>query len=719
MPTELDTPTPDKIEFLKHHKPPLQVGEYEITVTQEINGQPNPIITQTSQPFSEKFTTTKTFYVTGERFQLKPTDIHAVFPPAGSLGEHANALPHIILNRSTLPWERNAEPSKDTSKDNLPWLALLLFDEAEKPTQNILTLNELKNNSNNTRKFPLIKLETGQHDEDKVTVIDVNKKTLTQLLPTKDDLIYLSHVRQELSFRLALPWDANFFNDLEKHNIPTTINQALARENILFSQNTIISSKNKDNKEENKSWLITDNGNNKVYKFLHNSDNNKLEIYQIINELAVIISNRLPKKGGISTVHLVSLEGRYTSSGFDYQKADKDDDLIDKDDDLIRLVSLKSWSFACIDHKQSFKGLLNHLNREPSTLRLPKNDNPDAENYLAMGYVPLPHSLRQGDKTISWYHSPLIPGENTTPLTHPIRTADELLRYNPANGLFDISYAAAWELGRLLALQSKDFSIKLYHWKRSHAQRCCQEKQQHDCSHLPRQKQAAAISDTVNIPDAIASWLNNLSLLKGVPFNYLVPDETMLPPESIRFFWVDSLWIESLLDGAFSIGRITQSDCERDRSHVQNPSANPYKKVTGFLLRSAVVAGWPGLLVEGYDDITANNTLKLLRMERLSANVLICLFDGEVKAVDIHQKPETLHFGLDSDDGNTTFYKQLRDSTGKKNGKKIDSLPWSDKDKRVLNITQLAHTIQQNSTSAKFALEMIESVERVRFTITS
>jgi hypothetical protein len=40
--------------------------------------------------------------------------------------------------------------------------------------------------------------------------------------------------------------------------------------------------------------------------------------------------------------------------------------------------------------------------------------------------------------------------------------------------------------------------------------------------------------------------------------------------------------------------------------------------------------------------------IELLRMERLSANVLICLFKGEIKTVDIHQKPETLHFGLDS-----------------------------------------------------------------------
>ena len=32
--------------------------------------------------------------------------------------------------------------------------------------------------------------------------------------------------------------------------------------------------------------------------------------------------------------------------------------------DLIRLVSLKSWRFACVTAKQSFKGLLTHLNHQ-------------------------------------------------------------------------------------------------------------------------------------------------------------------------------------------------------------------------------------------------------------------------------------------------------------------------------------------------------------------
>jgi hypothetical protein len=39
--------------------------------------------------------------------------------------------------------------------------------------------------------------------------------------------------------------------------------------------------------------------------------------------------------------------------------------------------------------------------------------------------------------------------------------------------------------------------------------------------------------------------------------------------------------------------------------------------------------------------------LPLLRMTRLSANVLICLFEGIVQTVDLHLKPDTLHCGVD------------------------------------------------------------------------
>jgi len=135
-------------------------------------------------------------------------------------------------------------------------------------------------------------------------------------------------------------------------------------------------------------------------------------------------------------------------------------------------------------------------------------------------------------------------------LSLPVPAADALVRYNPALGLFDISYAAAWELGRLLALQSKQFSTNLYLWKRTHAQQLRQAEQQLLYASLPVQGQSVDASEQFT---AISIWFARMGLLQGVPFNYLVPDEQMLPKESIRFFWVDSVWVDCLLDGALAL----------------------------------------------------------------------------------------------------------------------------------------------------------------------
>ena len=64
--------------------------------------------------------------------------------------------------------------------------------------------------------------------------------------------------------------------------------------------------------------------------------------------------------------------------------------------------------------------------------------------------------------------------------------------------------------------------------------------------------------------------------------------------------------------------------------------------------------------MDGYSDGEANNPLALLRMDRRSKNVLLCLFEGLIQAVDIHLKPETLHFGVTPNDNDTGYIKELK-----------------------------------------------------------
>jgi hypothetical protein len=144
-----------------------------------------------------------------------------------------------------------------------------------------------------------------------------------------------------------------------------------------------------------------------------------------------------------------------------------------------------------VDEKQRFSRMVMNLDPyagtgstpDQATLHLPPVNDPRADDYLAMGYVPLPHGLREGSKTVSWYHGPLLPWDNADSVDLPAGAADKLVRFSSATGLFDVSYAAAWELGRLLTLQSKQVSTSLYQWKRTRARQLHQAEQR--VLHLP------------------------------------------------------------------------------------------------------------------------------------------------------------------------------------------------------------------------------------------
>ena len=199
-------------------------------------------------------------------------------------------------------------------------------------------------------------------------------------------------------------------------------------------------------------------------------------------------------------------------------------------------------------------------------------------------------------------------------------------------------------------------------------------------------------------------WLGNLKLLHQVPFRYLVPDERLLPTESIRFFYLDMNWVNAMADGAYSIGRYaggldrptlynqvegalhaglsagTHAASRQTRNRIfktvgvaDNPA--PFDVVTGFLLRSQVVRGWPAMQAAAYDKANYpdsgnwdGSSLPMLRFERLSDEVLIGIFEGELYRLDLHEPSEGLHFGFDTDpDSNDALQKTLRDpATGEK-----------------------------------------------------
>ena len=253
--------TEEKIQFIAYSEPALDVGEYKINAKQTIQG--------------DTFSIEGEYAVFGERFTLAPDTIHGLFPADGSMGMFSETIPHIALKKETFLWERS--PFIDDAGDGFPWLVLLLFDEAEFESGDVLpakqiTVDDLLKKEY-LAKFPDLKRELGQEGKDKINVIDIKRKLLEVVIPNEEELKLLAHTR------------------------------------------------NRESLEGNVSLLM---------------------------------ANRFPKRGSNTTMHLVSVEKRYTKGinfNFNNNKNNNKDNNKNNNkanpDDYIRLVSLKSWSFSC------------------------------------------------------------------------------------------------------------------------------------------------------------------------------------------------------------------------------------------------------------------------------------------------------------------------------------------------------------------------------------
>lgn len=177
-------------------------------------------------------------------------------------------------------------------------------------------------------------------------------------------------------------------------------------------------------------------------------------------------------------------------------------------------------------------------------------------------------------------------------------------------------------------------------------------------------------------PEEIAEWFAGLKLLQGVPLSYLVGDEMQLPPESIRFFHVDEGWTQQMIYGALSIGAHSAGEREIDRwfsepfeglgrrtvrqprkSCIHREQMRFYREserntesgaLTGFLLRSRLVGLWRGL--ESSAVGRDGSKLDILRMEQLSGEIMICIYDGVIDRLQVKEPKEGLRFGSHEND---------------------------------------------------------------------
>lgn len=164
---------------------------------------------------------------------------------------------------------------------------------------------------------------------------------------------------------------------------------------------------------------------------------------------STVIANRfVPSfegRGVKSTVHLISVDGYLNGN-------------IPDDCDRVRFISIYHWSvYSEKTQDQSFVALMNGIGRNSRAVK---------DQSLK------PHYLRTGEKTYSLYHSPLVPyhAERYDNLGGEERyTADGRLIYDAQNGILDISYSAAFNLGRMISLSRRTEAEKIVAWRKEQA----------------------------------------------------------------------------------------------------------------------------------------------------------------------------------------------------------------------------------------------------------
>jgi hypothetical protein len=246
------------------------------------------------------------------------------------------------------------------------------------------------------------------------------------------------------------------------------------------------------------------------------------ETVQQQEQYGLVLGNRLPETltaappepqtapaVGANVALLVSLENMQEALRGHSESSYYATKVSNQPNGFVRLIVLYQWSFTSWeDTTFEFEHILKGLNgRDPNApnngpkvpnplLRLPNppsyptgtDDQKVVQDMLELGYTPMNHLTRVPDieqgvtkkiQTVSWYRGPLIPfkseakitflsGSDDAPASQEalIYSADQLLRFDPKIGMYDTSYAAAWQLGQLVSLRDKNFSVTLYRWKK-------------------------------------------------------------------------------------------------------------------------------------------------------------------------------------------------------------------------------------------------------------
>ena len=396
--------------FLHSHvAPAVPAGAYKIEVTQDV--QVSGATKETLESHLE---------VTAPRYVLPHDQILSTFPPNEASGEFSSRLPHVVIRRRTLPWERDAEPTMSESGP-FPWVALVVVADGEAQFKPAVPIADCVTSG--------VTLD-GRNDAVVGDCLTVTSAVVKATFPAADELPLLTHVREvDLSdTELALGDDDGWLAVVVANRLPqpgTHYRACL----ISVERQTLNLSHSAFYQDEP-------------------------EASALAGEAAV---------GARAAAAVAPPGAAFVPPAMQTYPV------------------LATWTFTCTgagDFQSIAQGLdVGVLGALPPPAPMtgskpaepPRRATPP--EVLSNGLIGLDHISREGEPGRKWYRGPLIPSagtrdqqlsDGTLPLMH---TSDQARRIGP-DGRENLSLATAFEIGRLLALGEPRIVAELLLWRR-------------------------------------------------------------------------------------------------------------------------------------------------------------------------------------------------------------------------------------------------------------
>ncbi len=408
--------------------PPLTDGSYRVTVASQV--------TKTGL-LDEQLDRQRYFNVEGPRFTLGPGLVAGVFPPQGAHGPFSDSLPQIVLNRRTLPWERplGGHPADPLgSGAGLPWLALLVFDETE---ATLLTQVDLETV---LPKGAIDPMPSGVRCD----AVEVSESLLQAVMPVDEEIELLAHVRQvNIEDReLNVSRGDGFFS--------VVVSNRLAAPNVK-SRAYLVSLEGRGDLVGTKPPAVTDLNlgmlafSNQAISLGSNSPAGGSDVTAVGTVMGHGGPGPAVEAAGPAAIEQVGAISSVIPVLFDPK---------------VRLVCLYSWEFTC-EGDANFERLMQGL--DVGMLGATNGAQPAVSD---SGHVAVDLHDRAGGTSTAWYRGPLVPYPLSRDDEGPYHSADQARRVAPDTGVEDISYSAAFELGRLLAVADGRLAQELMRWRR-------------------------------------------------------------------------------------------------------------------------------------------------------------------------------------------------------------------------------------------------------------